>query len=101
MKVPKIPENKVVVNDESMFGFEGYKENGLIIFAKKSDNKSKVPLVNGDILLMIDNDPIEDFSQLEKVTEDLFSSNKPYVTFFVLREREVICYRFMRELGGN
>lgn len=101
MKVPKILENKVVVDDEAAFEFEGYKENGLIIFAKKGDNKSKVPLVNGDILLMVDNDPIEDFSQLEKVTEDILSSKKPYVTFFVLREREVFCYRFMRELGEN
>jgi len=52
----------------------------------------------GDILLKIDNDPLDSdkYAKLDQMRQDIVSGKKPYADLFILRDKKVICYRVVK-----
>ena len=92
----------IVLNGQEKFGFTLHSTVGNDITELYEGPAKKGGLIIGDILLKIDNDPLEGmgryrYAKLDQIRQDIISGKIPYADLFILREKKIICYRIVKE----
>lgn len=93
--ITDVIEIHVVESDQLPFGFKiGIMGSVMSVFKVSNGLAIRSGFEVGDLLLMVDNEPLKDESMFYRIMRDLISGNRPYANLLILREGKLLKYRF-------
>jgi hypothetical protein len=94
IQIPDIYENTIVLSNQPNFGIE-LDSIGMTV-KKLHDGPAKIAgMKAGDILLMVDGDPLENDSEFDHVKQEIMLEKRPYGELLLLRKNRLVRYRIM------
>ena len=93
IKFPISHSNTIFLNVDKKLGIDCPRSVGMNIEKIYEGPAKEAGLLVGDIIIMVDNEPVDDITKLDQMKEDIISNKKSHADLFILRGKELLCYR--------